>query len=105
MVPNKEVLQRILTGKEDELSSYYKKTCDAVYEYALSSPSQQEETTKGTLFGAYNGVTGYFQNVRHYKDRESKLKSLLFGGTAQLRAQSTFNLCLDYEKGNMTGLN
>jgi hypothetical protein len=25
-------------------------------EYALTSPTQQEATTKGTLFGAYNAV-------------------------------------------------
>ena len=33
----------------------------------LTSPSQQQATTRGTLFGAYNAVTGYFQNVRNYK--------------------------------------
>ncbi len=43
--------------------------CDTVYEYeyAMSNPAQQQETTRGTLFGAYNAVTGYFQNVRTYK--------------------------------------
>lgn len=52
-----------------------------------------QETPKGTVFGAYNAVTGYFQNMRNYKDGEAKVKSLLFGGTAQLRAQKTFSLC------------
>ena len=44
----------------DELSTCYKSICDSVYEYAMSSPTQQTETTKGTVFGAYNSVTGYF---------------------------------------------
>ena len=35
--------------------------CDNVYEYALTSPTQQQATTRGTLFGAYNTITGYFQ--------------------------------------------
>jgi hypothetical protein len=53
------------------------------------------------LFGAYNAVTGYYQNLRNYKDDEAKLKSLLYGGTAQLRTQKAFNLCVDIaEKGN-----
>ena len=62
----------------------------------MSSPSQHQETTKGTVFGAYNAVTGYFQNVRNYKNGEAKVKSLLFGGTAQLRAQKAFNICEDF---------
>ena len=48
------------------------------------------------VFGAYNAITGYFQNVRSYKNDEAKLKSLLFGGTGQLRTQKAFNLCEDF---------
>ena len=68
MVPNKEVLQNIQTGKEDQLSTCFKNICDNAFAYAMTHPSQQEETTKGTLFGAYNVVTGYFQNVRKYRN-------------------------------------
>jgi phage/plasmid-like protein (TIGR03299 family) len=93
MVPNKEVLQNIQACKWDELSACFSNMCNAVYEYALSSPTEQTETTKGTLFGAYNSITGYFQNVRNYKDDEAKLKSLLYGGTAQIRTQKAFKLC------------
>ncbi len=49
------------------------------------------ETTKGTLFGAYNAVTGYFQNVRNYRDSEAKLQSIVMGGTAQLKTQKPLN--------------
>jgi phage/plasmid-like protein (TIGR03299 family) len=96
MVPNKEVFQKLQSGNSDELSTHYINVCDAAYEYAMSNPSQQLETTKGTLFGAYNTITGYFQNVRSYKDDEAKLKSLLFGGTAQLRTIRAFHLCEDF---------
>ena len=96
MVPNKEVLQNIQACKWNELSTCFNNMCNAVYEYALTSPTQQTETTVGTLFGAYNAVTGYFQNVRSYKDDEAKLKSLLYGGTAQIKTQKPFNLCRDF---------
>jgi len=56
------------------------------------------ETTMGTVFGAYNGITGYFQNVRNHKDGEAKLKSILFGGISQVRSQKAFSLCDDYVK-------
>lgn len=72
--------------------------CDNAFEYGMSNPSQQTETTRGTLFGAYNAVTGYFQSVRTYKNEEAKLKSLLFGGTGQLRTQAAFDLCEEYSK-------
>jgi hypothetical protein len=67
-----------------------------VVEYAFASPTQQQETTKGTLFGAYNAITGYFQNVRAYKNAEVKLKSLFLGGTAQQRTQTAFRLCEEF---------
>jgi phage/plasmid-like protein (TIGR03299 family) len=96
MVPNKEVFNNIQRGKEDELSTCFKNICDRVYEYAMTSPSQLTETTRGTLFGAYNAITGYFQNVRSYRDEEAKLKSLLFAGTAQARTQKGFKLCEEF---------
>lgn len=95
MVPNKEVLQKVQAGQEDELSTQFINICDKTFEYTLAAPSQQVETTKGTLFGVYNGITGYFQNVKQYKNEETKLKSVLLGGVAQLRTQTAFNLCMD----------
>jgi len=97
MVPNKETLDNLLKGNAEELSTTYTNMVDKVFEYAMSAPSQQLETTEGTLFGAYNSVTGYFQNVRNYKNGEAKLKSVI-EGTAKLRAQTTFNLCSDFAK-------
>jgi phage/plasmid-like protein (TIGR03299 family) len=99
LVPNKEVLQNILANKEDELSTCFKNITDAAFEYAMTNETQQLETTKGSLFGAYNGVAGYFQNVRNYKNEEAKVKSLLMGGTGQMRTQKAFNLCEDFAKG------
>ncbi|RYG07629.1 MAG: DUF945 domain-containing protein, partial [Chitinophagaceae bacterium] len=57
MAPNKETLQNLQIGKQDEFSSVFTNMVDNVLEYTATSPTQQMETTKGTLFGAYNGVT------------------------------------------------
>ncbi len=104
MAPNKETLHHLEKGNRDDLSTVFKNTCENVFAYAMMSDTQKMETTKGTLFGCYNAVTGYFQNVRKYNDREAKLKSILLGGTAQLRGQKTFNLCIDYEKDGVDSL-
>jgi phage/plasmid-like protein (TIGR03299 family) len=98
LVPNREVYQSLQAGNEDELSTCFKNMCDNAYGYAMTNPTQVLTTTEGTLFGAYNAVTGYFQNVRSYRDDEAKLKSILFGGTAQLRTQKAFTLCSQFLK-------
>ena len=95
MSPNKEVLKNLAQGKVEELSTTYTNIVDNVYEYALGSPTQQMETTAGTIFGAYNAITGYFQNVRTFKDGEAKFKSIM-DDTAKLRGQTAFDLCRDF---------
>ncbi|WP_412467466.1 DUF932 domain-containing protein [Pedobacter sp. KLB.chiD] len=101
MAPNREVLDKLQRGLLDEASSVYKNIVDDVYSYAMSAPSQLIDTAKGTLFGAYNAVTGYYQNARKFKDSEAKFKSII-EGTAKQRGQSAFDLCLDLGKnGNV----
>lgn len=101
MAPNREVLDKLQKGLVDEASSVYKNIVDEVYSYAMTAPSQVTETAKGTLFGAYNAVTGYYQNARKFKDGEAKFKSII-EGTARLRGQSAFDLCLELSKnGNV----
>jgi len=88
--PNKEVLK----GRMNEaFSARFSNQCEAVLEYNFTSPTQQTETAKGTVHGAYNAITGYFQNVKSYKSEEAKLKSLLYGGTAQKKTGRAFALC------------
>ncbi|RFZ91120.1 DUF945 domain-containing protein [Mucilaginibacter conchicola] len=104
MAPNREVLQKLQKGIIDELSAGYTNMVDKVYEYALGSPDQQLSTTAGTVFGAYNAVTGYFQNVRKYKDEETKFKSII-EGTAKLRGETAFNLCSAFAGHGADALN
>ena len=98
LCPNKETHDLIKKGAEDEVSTVFKNTVEDAFAYAMMSDTQQMDTTKGTLFGAYNAVTGYYQNVRSYKDGEAKLQSIVMGGTAQLKTQKAFELCTSFEK-------
>ncbi len=101
LVPNKEALHALQQGKQDECSTYYQNMCDTAFNYAMTNDTQQLATTRGTLFGTYNGITGYFQNVRQYKDDTAKMKSLLYGGLAQQRGQVAFNLCTSFAAGEL----
>lgn len=105
LCPNKETLDLIKNDAEDEMSTVFKNTIDDAFQYAMLSDTQQMETTKGTLYGAYNAVTGYFQNVRNYKNDEAKLQSIVLGGTAQLKSQKAFELCTDFSHNGAEILN
>lgn len=105
MAPNKEVLGNLKDGKVNALSTQFVNIVEDVYEYAMSNPTQQLPTTMGTVFGAYNAVTGYFQNVRKFQCDEAKLKSIVLGGTAQLRTQAAFNLCTEFARNGVAALN
>jgi phage/plasmid-like protein (TIGR03299 family) len=96
LCPNKETLLHLQKGNEDEISTVFKNTVEDAFAYAMISDTQQMDTTKGTLFGAYNAVTGYYQNVRTYKDDEAKLQSIVMGGTAKLKSQKAFELCTGF---------
>lgn len=104
MAPGKEVLEHLNNERFHELSSHYLNIVSSVVDYAFTAPSQQQHTTRGTLFGAYNAVTGYFQNVRNFPDEENKLKSIMYG-TGLQRAQSAFDLCQQFGLKGKNALN
>ncbi|MET3115396.1 phage/plasmid-like protein (TIGR03299 family) [Pedobacter sp. CG_S7] len=57
MAPSREVLQNLQNGREDELSATFNNMVDNVMEYNFNSETQQDATTKGTLYSCYNAVT------------------------------------------------
>lgn len=96
LCPNKETFDLLKKGAQEEISTLFKNTVEDAFAYAMTSDTQLMETTKGTLFGAYNAVTGYYQNVRNYKNDEAKLQSIVLGGTAQIKSQKAFELCTGF---------
>ena len=93
MAPNVEVFKAVAeNNKQFEFSTAFENVCGEVWEYAMSAPSQQMETTAGTVFGAYNAITGYYQNVKNYKSDDSRLNSIMFG-TGLDRTKKAFEIC------------
>jgi len=97
MASNVEALANIKSGAFAELSTAFTNVCDSAFEYAMSNETQLMDTTRGTLFGAYNAVTGYFQNVKEFKTGEDKLNSIMFGSGLQ-RTKNAFSLCTNFAK-------
>lgn len=93
MAPNTEVFKAIAEGNTAfEFSRQFEDVCGQVFDYAFTADTQQMPTTAGTLYGAYNAVTGYYQNVNEYKTEDHRLKSIMFG-TALDRTKKAFEIC------------
>lgn len=104
MAPSKAVLSNLQAENFELLSSHYLNIVESVYEYSQTAPSQLEDTTRGTLYGTYNAVTGYFQNVRKFSNGEHKLKSIM-QGTGFRRTQTAFDLCGHFAQYGKLALN
>lgn len=95
LAPSKEAFKLMAEGST-EISPIYRNQVDAALEYAFGHETQLMPSTKGTVFGAYNAVTGYFQNVAESRSEEAKLNSINAGGTIYEKTSKAFNLALDF---------
>ncbi len=74
------------TRKENmilELMNYYHSASDL-------------DSIRGNAYGAYNAVTGFFQNAKTYKSDEVKMKSLIMGGTGYQYSQRVFDKLIKF---------
>ena len=95
MAPSDVIFQAVRDKRTDiEFSKQYENIISDVYEYAQTAETQQMNSTRGTLFGAYNAITGYYQNVKDWKSADAKMGSLL-DGTASERSRKAFDLCMN----------
>lgn len=94
---SKEYLNKIWIGDPKEVSTRMKNQVKEIVDYAKTNETQKMASTDGTVFGAYNAITGYFQNVKDFKDPNDKLQSILDGGAFKT-GQRAFDLCLEYVK-------
>jgi phage/plasmid-like protein (TIGR03299 family) len=93
MSPNKEVFKAIAENNTAfEFSQQFENICSRVEEYAFTAETQQMQTTAGTLYGTYNAITGFYQNVNEYKDQNHKTNSIMFG-TGLDRTKAAFDIC------------
>lgn len=93
MCVNKESLSKMEAG--EEIGTRLQNMTNEIFEYAMTSPTQQMDTTRGTAFGAYNSITGYFQNVKTFDNGDDKLYSIL-NGTGSRRQQVAFDLAMNF---------
>jgi len=90
-------VNREYVEKKDKISTRSKNLVDKVYNFAKYHPTQITPSTKGTLYGAYNAVSGYFGHIKDYKSLDQRMTSLSFG-YASSKTNQAFNLASSFLK-------
>lgn len=74
---------------QEEFSTRFENMVESVYTYTMEDDTQLD--IRNSLWGVYNGVTGYYSNEKEYKDDNNKINSMFFGDYNR-KAQRTLNL-------------
>jgi len=82
---------------EEKLSKQKENLFNDMLEYHENGVGQQNII--GTVWGLYNAVTGFYQNVKDFKSDDRKFQSLFLStGVANKMNNKAFDLCLELSK-------
>lgn len=94
----KSIITRAFLSKEEtkalamtgniELSTRKTNMVDGVVSYYHEA--SEIDSIRGTGYGVYNAVAGYFQNMKNFKSDEVKMKSIVLGGLSARYTQRVF---------------
>lgn len=96
----KIIVNSLAKGNDKIIKTYYGENDSTrfnnmvkeVMDYAYSHETQLTVNTKDTYFGAYNAISGFFQNAKEWKNDDLKLNNI-FDGDVALKGEIAFNLC------------
>jgi phage/plasmid-like protein (TIGR03299 family) len=81
--------KKVMTSEEEkEMSTRLKNMINATTEFAFTHPTQTTEASNGTLWGAYNAISGYYNYIKDYPSAESKFTSQFLGAANQKMLKS-----------------
>ena len=72
-------VNREYVEKKEKVSTRAKNLVDKIYTFAKYHPTQITPSTNGTIYGAYNAVSGYFGHIKDYKSLSQRMESMSFG--------------------------
>lgn len=77
-----DVLKPEYGVKQDEQKEFSKRLenmVDMTLDFALTHPTQLTDEARGTLWGAYNAISGYYNYCKSYKSNEDKFVTQFYG--------------------------
>lgn len=81
-------------GELEEISTRKVNIMEDVSNYFLNGIGQTYKTAEGTMWGAYNSITGYYQNSKEFSDLNKKMKSNFYGGNYN-KIHDSYKLAVD----------
>lgn len=85
-----------VTATEEEqvkISSTLINKVDSIFDFAMNHPTQNTAAAGGTVWGAYNAISGYYNFIKEYKTDEQKFTNQMFGNDGKKIAKA-FNKAL-----------
>lgn len=83
-------LRKVALGDDKAVSTRKMNIIQEVMHYYLNDSTL--DGIRGTNWGVYNAVTGFFQNVKEYRTDNTKMQSLVMGGADWRTQQRAFDL-------------
>jgi phage/plasmid-like protein (TIGR03299 family) len=91
---SKEEIKTLALTGNIELSTRKTNMVDGVVQYYHQAT--EIDSIRGTGFGVYNSVTGYFQNMKNFRNEEVKMKSIVLGGLSAQYSQKVFDRLMKF---------
>lgn len=88
--PAKEEIKNKEEAKE--ISTRLKNSVDRIIYFSKNHETQKTDAAKGTVWGAFNSISGYLGWVKDYDSAEDRMKDITFG-TGSKQIQKAFDLC------------
>jgi phage/plasmid-like protein (TIGR03299 family) len=76
MMPRKEQLAGI---DKKEFSTRFTNTVDSIFDFAKNDPTQLTNEANGTVWGAYNAISGYYGHIKEYSDATQRMGTIVYG--------------------------
>lgn len=80
-----------VTATEEEqvkISANLINKVDSIFDFAMNHPTQNTAAAGGTVWGAYNAISGYYNFIKEYKTDEQKFTNQMFGNDSKKIAKA-----------------
>ncbi|MCA6489118.1 MAG: DUF945 domain-containing protein [Chitinophagaceae bacterium] len=91
MNPRKEQLTK---AEREEFSKQFVTQVDGIMEFALTHETQTTKAAKGTVWGAYNAISGYYGHIKDHKSPTARMNDIMWGQGNQ-NTKEAFSLAME----------
>lgn len=84
----------------ESISTKKRNVMGTIEKYYEEGVGQDLVTTKGNLWGAYNAITGYYQNAKSFDTNDKKMRSNLYGANYN-KMNTAYRVAVDMAYNNI----